>query len=72
MKMVKVTSSNIDTVGYDNDTRQLQVTFKSGDTYRYQDVPVSTFASLLTAKSRGSFFAKNVAKKFTPMKVSKT
>jgi len=38
MEHKPITSSNIATVGYDPATRTMEVTFKSGSTYAYENV----------------------------------
>ncbi len=53
MDMVRVSSSNIHSVGYlDND---LYVQFHSGYTYKYHNVPVEHFSCLLGARSKGTY-----------------
>jgi len=64
MKMTPVKSSNLTHVGYDSATRELAVTFTSGKTYRYADVPDEVVARFMEAESKGSFFARNIKGKF--------
>lgn len=59
MQMVAVTSSNINAVGYDEESRELRIEFKDG-TYAYQDVDPSTAAELMEATSVGRYFHQNV------------
>ena len=51
MKMTPVKSSNIESVGYDQDTDQLHVEFKSGKTFCYFDVIPGEYSALITAGS---------------------
>jgi hypothetical protein len=51
--MKKVKSSNIAEVGYDESTRILDVLFKGGGHYRYQDVPPEKYKALMKAPSIG-------------------
>lgn len=56
MKHTNVTSSMISSVGHDPDTDTMEVKFKSGKTYTYQDVPVEEFEALRDAPSVGQHF----------------
>lgn len=56
MNMVPVMSSDLSQVGYDPTTRQLQIVFKSGGTYLYNDVLQSEYQGLLSATSKGRYF----------------
>jgi hypothetical protein len=58
--MQEVISSNISHVGYDEETKTLKVRFKAGGEYHYFDVPSDAHQQLLSAKSIGAHFAKNV------------
>lgn len=45
--MTPVTSDNVRAVGYDHSTQILRVTFRSGGTYDYCNVPVDLFEVML-------------------------
>lgn len=60
MQRDPVSSSNLLSVGYDIDTRTLEVEFKSGSVYQYFDVPESVHVELTGAPSVGQYFAANV------------
>lgn len=63
MKRVNVDSSNLASVGYDHDSKVLEIAFRvtrHGVFYRYFDVPAEVHEGLMTAKSKGSFFHKNI------------
>jgi hypothetical protein len=47
-----VTSSNIESIGYDPDTRKLHVKFASA-VYEYDDVSSDEYAGLMAAESLG-------------------
>jgi hypothetical protein len=49
-------STNILAVEYDTDTKEMRITFVSGDVYSYANVPQEVFAAFKTAPSAGSFF----------------
>jgi len=56
MDRVAVKSSNIREVGYDEDSRILEILFVDGGLYRYFDVPESIYRGILTAPSAGKYF----------------
>jgi hypothetical protein len=58
MQMISVSSSNISSIGYANDT--LYIRFNSGALYAYYNVPYSIYVSLMNASSHGKFFAENI------------
>ena len=49
----EVKSSNIAEVGHNPESATLEVMFKSGDVYRYEDVPAEVVAELLASESLG-------------------
>jgi hypothetical protein len=55
-----VTSETIASVGYERDTRTLELQFTSGGVYRYFDVPPEVHRELMTAESHGRYFARNI------------
>ena len=57
-----VDSSNIDSVGYNEDLEVLVIQFCRGGRYAYGGVPSEVYAQLLNAPSIGRFFAKNINK----------
>ena len=50
-----VISSNIASVGYNDDTRDLLVVFHSGKAYIYADVDRGTYDAFMDAPSHGTF-----------------
>jgi hypothetical protein len=58
--MIKVESSNIMEIGYDEEHGDMYVKFKSNKMYMYSDVPVKVFNELLEAESKGKYLNKNV------------
>ena len=52
-KLVPVESSMIQAVGYDPETRILEIVFNSGQTYCYDDVPPEVHQELMAADSKG-------------------
>jgi hypothetical protein len=55
MELIKVDSSMIDAVGYDEEQQVLEVVFKRNGVYRYRDVPKQVYEGLLNASSKGSY-----------------
>lgn len=53
-------SSTIKAMGYDEDTFQLEIEFKNGKVYRYDEVPIQVYYSLAMADSIGKAFTKLV------------
>lgn len=51
----KAQSSNIDAVGYDPTSQELQVKFRSGATYRYLMVPPEVYDEFKDLKFSGRF-----------------
>jgi hypothetical protein len=60
MKRASVDSSMMVSVGYGPSQRTLEIEFRSGDVYRYLDVPPGVFRDLLAARSKGRFFQANI------------
>ena len=51
-------------VDYDDDSKELDITFVSGKTYRYIDVPPEIYIALLDAESQGQFFNEQIKDEF--------
>ncbi len=60
----EVKSSNIKMADFDTETKKLVVEFNNGLKYEYDEVPLQLFTSFRRAESQGSFFNKNIAKKY--------
>ncbi len=56
MYRTPVESSNIKSVGFDNNT--LEIEFHSGGIYQYFDVPTEVYHLFMNAPSKGKFFHK--------------
>ena len=65
----EIKSSNLKMATYDTSNRKLVVEFNNGLAYVYEDVPHQTFVAMRTSQSQGSFFSKNIAKKFNYKKL---
>lgn len=53
--MIPVSSSNIESIGYDESNEQVYVKFLNGSLYVYTNVPIHEFESLRDAPSLGSY-----------------
>ena len=55
-----VKSSNIKSVGYDEETEILEVEFKSGGLYQYKDVPKGIYDDFMSHESHGKYLAESI------------
>jgi hypothetical protein len=63
MERTPVKSSNVESVGYDEETKTLEVQFKgSHKVYQYSGVESQTHADLMGAESIGKFVHQNIVK----------
>jgi KTSC domain len=67
--MPHVQSSMMTFVKYDDDAGELDITFASGKTYRYLEVPSEIYDGLLDAESKGKFFNDNIKDAFVHSEV---
>ena len=59
-ELVRVDSSMIQAVGYDTDSRVLEVLFNSGETYYYEGVPPKVHQGLMDADSKGQYMRAHI------------
>ncbi len=62
MERQQVTSSNLSSVGFDEETSTLEIGFNSGFVYQYYGVPYHLYNSLMFARSKGEFFDRFIRK----------
>ena len=62
--MHKVTSTLIESVGYNLDREEMTVRFHNGAEYVYSGVPFLVYEALVGAKSAGAFFINQVKGKY--------
>ena len=55
MRLKPVDSEMLIAAGYDKRARILQVIFRTGETYRYKEVPSSAYDGLMSADSKGKY-----------------
>lgn len=60
MKREPVTSSNIASIGYDTNTKTLEIEFKHMGVYLYYNVPNAVHKELMGAESKGKYFAQHI------------
>lgn len=58
--MPKVNSSTILSYDYHVATQTMEITFKSGRVYMYQNVPQDVINNFKESESKGSFFHNNI------------
>lgn len=57
-----VTSSNLESAGYDPESHTLGVTFKGGSTYHYHGITPAQHADFQAASSKGSWVHQHLVK----------
>lgn len=62
LQWISVQSSNLDSVAYAADERELHVRFKSSGYYIYSGVPEAVYIGLLNAASKGGYLDAHVKK----------
>lgn len=60
MQRTSVSSSNVESVGYDENNETLEIEFKNGAIYQYFDVPLNVFNTLMSVGSIGAYMASNI------------
>lgn len=68
MKHTPVISSNIASIGYDELSQTLEVTFDNGSTYAYSGVPKSEYEALMAASSHGKYLNSIIKPRFVATK----
>ncbi len=69
MERIPVTSTNIQSVGYDQNTQILEVEFKNGTVYQYTDVSLGEYEGLMGAGSKGSYLNMNIKGRYSCTKL---
>ena len=70
MNHVAVKSTNIASIGYDYSLLNMEVKFKGGALYRYDNVPPEVHAKFLNASSPDSHFAAHIKPYFSGSKIN--
>ena len=56
MQMIRVNSSAIIAIGYDEQTSRMRIQFQQGDSYDFCRVPPDVHAALMHASSKGTYY----------------
>lgn len=67
--MISVDSSNVKSIGYDEDTQELYVDFLNGSSYKYSGVPQSVFEDFQNASSKGQFLHYEIKGRYDYQKI---
>ena len=70
MELKRVTSSNLEAIGYDGTNQSLIVQFKNGTYYKYENVPYAIYQKLLSVRSVGKYFDVVIRNKFAYSKIN--
>lgn len=62
-------SSNLRSLGYDDERHVLEVEFRSGETWRYADVPAGLVSRVRTAESPGRVFIRTIRDRFLALRM---
>jgi hypothetical protein len=65
MYRARVRSSNLYSVGYDQLSQTLEIEFWNGAVYQYVPVPVSVYNGLMSATSKGRYFARAIRVRYS-------
>jgi hypothetical protein len=60
MKFIPVESSMVLGVRYDDARFELEIIFRTGEKYRYKNVPLFVYERLMSAESQGQYMRKYV------------
>ena len=72
MKLKPVDSEMLVAAGYDEKSHSLLAVFRTGETYRYKNVPSFIYQELMKADSKGRFMHKYVLRRYDYERVATT
>lgn len=58
--VAQLSSTALSSAEYDDESGQLSITFTSGQTFTYDNVPMSVFEGLQSARSAGQFYHQRI------------
>ena len=64
MERVQLKSNAVIVAGYDEATQELELTFRSGHVYRYENVPASVYDWLLRTSNKGGFVRRMITGRY--------
>lgn len=69
MERTPVSSSNIASIGYDEDNQILEIEFNDGSVYQYSGVPSSDYDGIMNADSKGKYLHANIKNRYPFVKL---
>ncbi len=63
-------SRDLAIVGYDPETKTLEVAFRNGGVYQYTGVPAQIHQNLMSASSHGTYFNQNIKDRYPSTKLA--
>lgn len=70
MQRIRVSSSNISSIGYDPESQTLEIEFHDGSIYQYDGVPQSIYDGLMSASSHGQYLHQYIKDRYRHRKVT--
>jgi len=70
MHREQVNSSNIKSIGYESNSKTLEIEFRDGGIYQYFNVTSNIYKEFISAPSIGSFFHKYIKDKYNWKKIN--
>ena len=64
MRRQLVSSSKLQSVGYDPQNRILEIAFHGNGVYQYEDVSQDIYTELMAAPSKGRYFAERIRDRY--------
>jgi KTSC domain len=69
VQRIPVSSSNVQSIGYDPDASILEVEFNNGSIYQYSGVPQNEFDGLMAAASKGAYLHAHIKNSYSCIKL---
>ena len=69
MERTPVSSSDIASIGYDEDSQILEIEFNNGSVYQYSSVPTGEHDGIMNAGSKGKYFHANIKNRYSFVKL---
>lgn len=64
MQMIPVSSSAMNAIGYDPQTRMMKIQFEQNETYDFCGVPQHIFDGLRNARSKGTYYNDHIRDRY--------
>ena len=64
MEMIRVNSSAINAVGYDQSARRMRIIFEQGHSYDFCNVPPHVYDALIKASSKGAYYNDHIRDRY--------